>query len=301
MPMKEKSARKAFIFAILAVLFWSTSPTAFKIGLRHQDTLQLLSGATFTSALLLGLLLLPGKRYKELSRFKRTDIGFSLLMGLLNPVAYYLILFKAYSILPAQVAQPLNMIWPIVLVIISIPLLKQNVSWKSLGAMLISFSGIIMVSLQGGSGGKDPENRLGIVLALSTSIVWATYFIYNARDNKDPVARLFLNFLFASIFLLVIGLIRGNLLSVTPQALGSAIYIGVFEMGLTFVFWLLAIQYAPATDRISNLVFMAPFINLVIVRLVLDETIFQSTLYGIILLISGILIQNRITRNAQKQ
>ena len=36
-------------------------------------------------------------------------------MGLLNPVAYYLILFKAYTILPAQVAQPLNMIWPIVL------------------------------------------------------------------------------------------------------------------------------------------------------------------------------------------
>jgi drug/metabolite transporter (DMT)-like permease len=283
------------------VLFWGTIPTAFKIGLRHQDTLQLLTGATFTSALLLGILLLPGKRYKEFSRFQRSDLWFSFLMGLLNPVAYYLILFKAYSILPAQVAQPLNMIWPIVLVIISIPLLKQKISWKSLGAMLISFSGIIIISLQGGSGGKDPENRLGIVLALSTSIIWAIYFIYNARDNKDPVARLFLNFLFASLLLLVLGLLRGNLFAGSPLAFASAIYVGVFEMGLTFVLWLLAMQYAPTTDRISNLVFMAPFINLIFVRLVLNETIFMTTLYGIILLISGILLQNMLTRNAKKQ
>lgn len=299
--MKEKSARKAFLLAILAVLFWSTVPTAFKIGLRHQDTLQLLTGASFTSVFVLGLILLFGKRYRDLARFRRSDLWFSMLMGLLNPVAYYLILFKAYSILPAQVAQPLNMIWPIVLVIISIPLLKQKISWKSIGAMIISFAGIVVISLQGGSASKDPENRLGIVLALSTSIIWAIYFIYNTRDNKDPVARLFLNFLFASIFLLIIGLIRGSLLELSPQALGSAIYVGIFEMGLTFVLWLLAMQYAPTADRISNLVFMAPFINLVFVRMILNETIYLTTLYGILLLVSGILIQNMIAKNAKKQ
>lgn len=298
--MKETSARKAFFFAILAVLFWSTSPTAFKLGLRHQDTLQLLTGATFTSTLLLALFLLPKKRYKELGSFRTADIWFSLLMGLLNPVAYYLILFKAYSILPAQVAQPLNMIWPIVLVLISIPLLKQKIGWKSIGAMIISFSGIVVISLQGGSGGTDPENKLGIILALSTSVIWAIYFIYNTRDRKDPVARLFLNFLFASVLLLAIGLMRGNMINLSPRALAPAIYIGVFEMGITFVLWLLAMQYAPSSDKISNLVFVAPFLNLILVRLVLQETIFLTTLYGIILLISGILIQNMIGRNAKK-
>lgn len=299
--MKEKSARKAFFLAILAVLFWSTVPTAFKIGLRHQDTLQLLTGASFTSVFVLALLLLFGKRYRDLARFGRSDLWFSMLMGLLNPLAYYLILFKAYSILPAQVAQPLNMVWPIVLVIISIPLLKQKISWKSIGAMVISFAGIVVISLQGGAESKHPENRLGIVLALSTSIIWAIYFIYNARDNKDPVARLFLNFLFASIFLLIIGLIRGSILELSPQALGSAIYVGIFEMGFTFVLWLMAMQYAPTADRISNLVFMAPFINLLIVRMVLNESIYLTTLYGILLLVSGILIQNMIAKNAKRQ
>jgi len=298
--MKKKSARKAFTFAILAVLFWSTSPTAFKLGLRYQDTFQLLTGATISSVMVLGLLLLPRKRYRAFSLFGWKDLWFSLLMGLLNPVAYYLILFKAYTILPAQVAQPLNMIWPLVLVIISIPLLKQKIGWKSIGAMVISFSGIVLVSMQGGGGGKGPDNNLGIVLALSTSVVWAIYFIYNTRDDKDPVARLFLNFLFASIILVSLGLLRSDLLPGVPQAWLTAIYVGIFEMGVTFVLWLLAMQYAPGTDRISNLVFMAPFLNLLIVRLVLKEEIFMTTLYGIILLVSGILIQNMIARDAKR-
>ena len=299
--MSGKSARKAYAFAILAVLFWSTSPTAFKLGLKFQDTYQLLTGATITSLFVLGLILLPNGRYNELRGFGWKDLGFSALMGLLNPVAYYLVLFKAYTILPAQVAQPLNMIWPIVLVIISIPMLGQKISWKSIGAMVLSFSGVVLVSLQGGTGGKDPENRLGIFLALSTSLIWAFYFIYNTRDKKDPVARLFLNFLFASVFLLLGGILKGQVFPDSVQAWGTAIYVGIFEMGVTFVLWLLAMQYAPTTDRISNLVYMAPFLNLVIVNLVLDEKIFQTTVYGIILLVSGILIQNMINRLAKNR
>jgi drug/metabolite transporter (DMT)-like permease len=296
-----KSTRKAYLFAILAVLFWATSPTAFKLGLRFQDTYQLLSGATLASLVVLGLIILQGGRYRQLAGFGWKDIGFSALMGLLNPVAYYLILFRAYTLLPAQVAQPLNMIWPIVLVLISIPMLHQRIGWKSIGAMILSFSGVVVVSLQGGNAGKDPENRLGIFLALSTSVLWAFYWIYNSRDKKDPVVRLFLNFLFASAYLLVGGIVKGPLLANSAQGWLTAVYVGIFEMGITFVLWLLAMQYAPTTDRISNLVYIAPFLNLVVVNLVLDERIYKTTVYGIILLVSGILIQNVINRHAKNE
>lgn len=297
--MPGKSARKAFVFAILAVLCWATSPTAFKLGLRFQDSYQLLTGASLTSTAVLGIImLLRGNRKKLLSLGWR-DLGFSALMGFLNPVAYYLILFKAYSILPAQVAQPINMIWPIVLVIISIPMLRQKISWKSIGAMILSFSGVAVVSLQGGTGGKDPDNRLGILLALSTSVIWAFYFIYNTKDKKDPVIRLFLNFLFASIYLLLGGILKGQVLPGSIEGWATALYVGVFEMGVTFVLWLLAMQYAPTTDRISNLVYLAPFLNLIIVNLVLDEQIYMTTVYGVVLLVLGILIQNMISRHAK--
>ncbi len=299
--MSGKSASKATLFAILAVLCWSTVPTAFKLGLKYQDPYQLLTGASIASFFVLGIILVAGGRHRKLAEFNWKDLGFSALMGLLNPVFYYLVLFKAYSLLPAQVAQPLNMVWPIVLVLISIPLLGQKISWKSIGAMVISFSGVVLVSLQGGTIGRDPGNKLGIILALSTSLLWAFYWIFNARDKKDPVTRLFLNFMFASFALIVGGIIKGQGFPDSMHAWGTAIYVGIFEMGITFVLWLLAMHYAPATDRISNLVYLAPFLNLFIVRLVLDEKIFQTTVYGIILLVAGILLQNMTNRYAKQR
>jgi drug/metabolite transporter (DMT)-like permease len=297
--MKGSSPRKAYIFAILAVLFWSTSPTAFKLGLRHLDTWQLLTGATLSSTLVLGIMTVLRGNLRSLRSFTRKDLLFSALMGLLNPVAYYLILFKAYTILPAQVAQPLNMVWPIVLVLLSIPMLGQRIGWLSIGAMLLSFSGVVLVSLQGGAGAQHPQNRLGIILALSSSVVWAFYFLFNTRDRRDPVARMFLNFAFASGYLLLGGILKGQALPASAEGWYASLYVGVFEMGVTFVLWLMAIRLAPSSDRISNLVYMAPFLNLFLASQILDERIYLTTLFGIILLVSGILIQNIARRNGK--
>jgi drug/metabolite transporter (DMT)-like permease len=298
--MKMKSAWKAFLFAILAVLFWSTSPTAFKLGLRFTDTWQLLTGATLVSTIVLGIIATAQGKIRTLRTFSGKDVAFSALMGLLNPVAYYLILFKAYTILPSQVAQPLNMIWPIVLVLLALPILHQRLRWKSLGAMLLSFSGVVVISLMGGSWSKEPQNRLGIFLALSSSVVWALYFLYNTRDRKDPVLRLFLNFIFASLFLLITGIIRGQSFPASLEGWSAAIYVGVFEMGITFVLWLMAIRLATSSDRISNLVYIAPFLNLLFASKVLGETIYVTTVIGIILLVAGIVIQNITAKDARQ-
>ena len=298
--MNVKSARKAYLFALLAVLFWSTIPTAFKLGLEHSSSWQLLTGATLVSTLVLGILTVARGKFQSLRTFSKKDLAFSALMGLLNPVVYYLILFKAYTILPASVAQPLNMIWPIALVLLAVPILRQRISWLSLGAMLLSFSGVVLISLMGGTGSENPQNRLGIFLALSTSVVWALYFLYNTRDKKDPVARLFLNFAFASLFLLLAGIFRDQPFPNSAQGWYAALYVGVFEMGITFVLWLMAIRLAPRSDRISNLVYLAPFLNLLFASQVLGEKIYMTTIGGIILLVTGIVIQNISSKNAKQ-
>lgn len=298
--MEVQSARKAYLFALLAVLFWSTIPTAFKLGLAHTSSWQLLTGATLVSTLVLGILTVARGKFRSLRNYSKKDLAFSALMGLLNPVIYYLVLFKAYTILPASVAQPLNMIWPIVLVILAVPILRQRISWLSLGAMMLSFSGVVLISWMGGTGSQDPQNRLGIFLALSTSVVWALYFLYNTRDTQDPVTRLFLNFAFASLLLLLAGIFRGNCFPDSAQGWYAALYVGVFEMGITFVLWLMAVRLAPRSDRISNLVYLAPFLNLVFASQVLGEKIYMTTIGGIILLVAGIVIQNIKGKNAKQ-
>ena len=75
------------------------------------------------------------------------------------------------------------------------------------------------------------------------------------------------------------------------QGLGAAIYVGFFEMGFTFLFWLKAMQSAESTSKIANLIFISPFISLIFIYLLLDEQIYISTVVGLTTIIFGLIIQ----------
>ncbi|MFZ5940739.1 MAG: DMT family transporter [Bacteroidota bacterium] len=294
------SQKKAYLLALTAVLFWATVPTAFKLGLQEQSIYQLLSGSSLVSLLVLGIAVLFPQRRKLLLKITWKDLLFSAAMGLINPFVYYLVLFKAYSLLPAQVAQPLNMVWPLVLVLFSIPVLKQKIGIRSIAALLVSFGGVVLISLQGGNPAGNSGNLTGVLLALLTSVMWALYWVLNARDQQDKVLRLFLNFLFAALYLAAGSFFISPAFPVSLRGWETAGYVGVFEMGLSFIFWLLALKFSETTDKVSNLVYIAPFLNLLFVHLILGERIFLTTIGGIILIITGILLQN-VKRNGEKR
>ena len=141
--------QQSYIYAGLAIFFWSTIPTAFKISLGELDILPMLTIASLTSALILFIIVLAGKKITQLRKSTGKELLYSALLGFVNPFLYYLILLKAYQLLPAQVAQPLNMIWPIILVFLSVPILRQKIKRKSYIALLISFAGVYIISSQG--------------------------------------------------------------------------------------------------------------------------------------------------------
>ncbi len=215
----------------------------------------------------------------------------SMLLGLLNPFLYYILLFKAYSILPAQIAQPINFIWPIILVLLSIPLLKSKITMKIILAMIISFLGVFIISMQGKFTSIHWANPKGIVIALSTTIIWALFWLLNLKDKKDAEIKLFLNFLTASIIIIFISLLTKNNHVITTNGLFYSIYIGCFEMGFAFIFWMRALEYADSTDKISNLIYLTPFLSLIVIHFVLGEKIFLTTFIGLVLIITGIFLQ----------
>lgn len=287
-------SRLSYIYAGTAIMFWATIPTAFKICLGEMSVLHMLSIASVTSALaLLGILLLE-KKTSLLRLSSPTDLLKSALLGLMNPFIYYLVLLRAYQLLPAQVAQPLNMIWPIILVFLSVPILKQKIAVRSFAALFISFLGVYIISSQGNLFSHNQADTKGVMLATGSSVFWALYFILNVKDKRDEAVKLFLNFMFGSFYLALTLAITGNWpVSVSIRGLSSAIYIGFFEMGITFFFWLKALQLAPSTDKVSNLVYLAPFLSLVFVHFILHEPIYLTTPAGLLLIVSGILMQNK--------
>jgi len=286
-----KNETKAYIFAGLTIIFWGTSASAFKIGLRHVDYFQLLFIAAFTAVVFLFFVLLFQKRTKVLKNQSKKDLWSSLFLGFLNPFLYYTILFIAYSMLPAQVAQALNFVWPIALVLLSVPILKQRLELKSTFALLLSFIGVLLISSQGNVSNFEFLNPLGISLALSTSIVWALFWLYNIRDHRDEIEKLFFNFLFSMLFIFITTAIFSDFKSINLKGLLAGVYIGLFEMGITFVIWLKALKLAGRTDKIGNLIYLTPFCSLIFISIVLKEKIFITTFFGLILIVTGIFLQ----------
>lgn len=291
---KEK---KAILFASFAILFWGTSASAFKIGLKHVDYFQLLFISTATSLFFLFFVLLFQGKLIQLKSIKKRTLRRSILLGFLNPFFYYAILFKAYSLLPAQVAQPLNFIWPITLVLLSAPILKQKISIKSLIALTTSFIGVFFISSQGSIININFANPLGVSLALGSSIVWALYWLLNVKNKNDEIIQLFLNFIFAFLFICVITIVFSDIKIKNLNGIFAGIYIGLFEMGITFVLWLKALKLTDRTDKISNLIYLTPFCALLFINIILKESIYSTTLIGLGLIIAGIVIQRKIKKH----
>lgn len=285
------SSKRAYIFAGLAVLFWSTVATSFKLALREYDFIQLIFYASVvTVVLLFAVLVVQGKTGQIFRQTKRQWLH-SFLMGAFNPLLYYLVLFKAYSLLPAQVAQPLNMIWPITLALLSVPMLGQKISWISFVALLISFVGVFFISSQGGFDGFRNTNPLGVILAVGSSVLWSLYWIFNVRDRREEIVKLFLNFLIGMIYLVPVVVLFSSFKITWGNGFLAVIYSGIFEVGITYVLWLKAMNLTTSNAKIGNLVFFAPFLSLVFIHFILKEKIYLTTFIGLVFIISGVLVQ----------
>ncbi|MBE9483543.1 MAG: DMT family transporter, partial [Bacteroidetes bacterium] len=195
--------QKAYILALAAILLWSTAGSAFKITLDHISASQLLLFAAFFSMLFLfGWKAVEGKLAGSF-RISRREWLNSAIMGLLNPFAYYIILFEAYDLLLAQEAVALNYVWPVTLVLLSIPVLKQRIGIYSILALLVSFAGLLIIIMKGSFGGIELSSPRGIFFALISSVFWASFWLMNMKDKREEAAKLLINFIFGFAYILI--------------------------------------------------------------------------------------------------
>jgi len=289
--MNVDKQKQAYIYAIIVVLFWATVASAFKVTLRYVDFLQLLFYSSAVSMAVLFVILLIQNKLKSLKEYSGRDYLHSAMLGFLNPFLYYVVLFKAYSLLKAQEAQPLNMTWAILLPLLSIILLKQKIRFKSIAAIIISFIGVLIISTRGNILAFNFTNMEGVLLALSSAVIWSLFWIYNIKDKRDEVAKLFLNFAFGFVFILIFILLFSEI--TIPDTIGffGSIYIGLFEMGITFVIWLKALKLSRTTAKVSNLILLVPFLSLIVIHQIVGEEILYSTIIGLIFIVIGIIMQ----------
>ncbi len=292
----SREKMSTYLYAAFSIAAWSTVATAFKLSLKIISPFQLVLVSGLTSFFIFFLIIIVSGKFKLLKNINKKDVYLSMIMGMINPLFYYLILFKGYSLLPAQIAQPLNMTWGIVIALMSVPILKQKILPGNIFALLISFFGVIVLSTRGDLLNFKIEQPEGILLIISTAFIWSIYWLLNAKDKKDPIVTMFLNFLFGSIYLVIFMFLFTDLMPIPLKGMAGGIYSGVFEMGITYYMWLKAMKSAKKTANISILIYIVPFISLVFIAIFLKEKILISSVIGLLFLIGGILLNQKIIR-----
>lgn len=288
-----KNQRKAILWALLAVVFWSTVASAFKIALQVLSPFQLIFVASITSFLTFFILILIQGKFKLLLTVNRRGLLLSAGQGLFNPFLYYLVLFKAYDLNPAQVTQSLNMVWPIVLAVLSAPVLGHKISLRNLWGILLSFVGVVFIASQGSISGFYKTDLIGALLALASSVIWSLYWIFSVQEKRDKLVVFFWNFVFGIFYLVVYGLFAPGesfYVQLSPHFF-VAIYIGLFELGLTYVVWMKALQYSENNAVTGNFIFLSPFLSLIFIHFILHEVIHLTTFFGLAFIIFGIFVQ----------
>lgn len=285
--MKENT--KALMLAGFAVLSWSTVATAFKIALTHLTYFEMLLVASCTSLVIFALVMTIQRKWGLVGKLTSRQWGLFAGLGLLNPVAYYLVLFRAYDLLPAQVAQPINYAWPIVLLILLALFAHQPIPSRKYIGMFVSLGGVTLISMGSGQMGDGGIPVGGLLLAALSALLWASYWMLNNKykDSFDSILTCFMSFLFGTLYLVAGACVTGVNISTLPGIL-SGMYVGGFEMGIPFICFGLAMRKTTNPALINQLCYLSPFLSLFLIAVVLGEQIATTTYIGLILIVLGI-------------
>jgi len=229
-------------------------------------------------------------RLGELKKQKPQELFNSLFMSTINPLLYYILLFKAYKMIPAQEAQPLSYTWPIMLTVLSVIFLKEKLSLRKWVGIFLSFLGVMFISTKGNLLGFQLSDPKGVALALLCAFVWASYWLLNVRDRREEVIKNFLNFFFIGTVLTIFHVFSPGDLGLNAKGISAAVYIGVCEMGIAFLAWGKAMSLSKSKASLAKIIYLIPFLSLMVLSLVLGESILISTIIGLLFIITGIFI-----------
>lgn len=281
--------RQAVLYGLGAVALWSTVATAFKVALAWMSPLELMWLAALVSWALMGALVI---RQGNISTALRSGWKTAAWAGLMNPVAYYLVLFAAYDRLPGQEAMALNYTWALAMAFLAVPMLGQRLTRMDIVAGLVAYAGVWVIATRGAVFNVAFADPLGVVLALASTLLWALYWLLNARDPRPPLVGQWQNFSVGLPVLTVLLLLGPGLQWHGWPAFGAGVYVGLFEMGIAFILWQLAVHQVSRTAKVSNLIFLSPPVSLLLLFLVVGEPILPSTLVGLMLILLGLGLQS---------
>ena len=133
----------------------------------------------------------------------------------------------------------------------------------------------------------------GVALALGSTLLWAGYWLAQARSAIDPIGLVAWSFPFGLAATAVLCALGPGWPPLTVDTLIFGTWVGLVEMGVAFLLWRYALMLTNNAARIGQLIYLSPLLSLALIALVLGEAIHPASIVGLGVIIAGLAVANR--------
>lgn len=286
----ESSAR---FYLVLTIILWSAVPATAKIGLRELDNFQLLFYTALLGVVSLSGVVIVQKKLRILFGYSRTDYLRMLGMGFLGIYLYNVLLYKSYSLAPAGQVNVVNYLWPVFIVVFSILILRETLSYQTALSMAISFLGAVVSYTGGNPLAFHNDYALGYGLAGAGAVCYGLFSVLGKKLEYDKVTSMLVYYVVG--FVLIVPTVLTVSRITIPHATSTfvaVILLGGVMNSLAYVFWFKALKLGH-THKTANYIYAVPFLAMLWTRLLNGEALSASSVVGLCFIITGITIQMR--------
>ena len=283
--------KRSYILALSTVLVWGTMATVVKIMLEEIPSLQALSvSGFFAFAFLLVMNLFTGG-IKKAKEYKWRDYLAMAGLGFLGLFMYSALYYYGIEKLTAQTACILNYLWPIMLVAFSCLLLKEKLTVKKAAALVLSFGGIVVLFLEGGTGGEG-SFALGVAACVGAAVCYGLFSVLNKKADMDQNITMTVIWLTVAVCAFIMGQLTEEWVPIKGNQWLGLLWLGVMTDAAAYLMWALALKNAEDSSKVAILAYLTPFISIIVSAVVLKEKLTDNAAAALALIIGGILLQH---------
>ena len=278
---------KGYLFALVSALTYGMIPL-FMIPLKKLDFFSV-DTALFYRFLIAAILILG-----YLVFYQKESVKINLKEGIVLSILglFYALsaefLFIAYDFLSPGIASTIFFIYPIMVALILGIFFKEKITLATTISLLIVVVGVGVLSI------KDnfEINYIGLFVSLLGALMYALYMIIvnKTKIKASGVKVSFYSMVFASLFFLVKTLVLGNSVAIPSLKIGTHLALfALITTALSVVSLVYAIKYIGSTPT-AIMGAVEPVVAVMISVGLFDETLTFSLIAGVIIIISGVLI-----------
>ena len=226
---------------------------------------------------------------KGLFRFKLRDIWCFLGTELVSLMFFSICYFYSMTYNGVCVAVILLYTSPVFVMLLSLPLFKEKITYKKLIAVVLTVAGCVFVS---GAAGGQSIGFVGIVLGICSGLGYALYSIfsrYALQRNYNSMTISFYTFLFCGLGCLPFASPVSMALSLSPKAVLYSLGLGVVCCVMPYILYTKGLEYVDNT-RASVIVAVEPVVASLIGVFVYNESVTAVKLLGVALVLSAVVI-----------